>query len=462
MIFLITVAAPVLIGYLLVRALLPTLKPAWVGILLTLSLGAGCGVALLSLLRFLGQITIGAFWISEIVLLCGVYFLRRDDRVQGESRAINAWGWLLGAVLAVAVGMQIVNFSRVSEGMPHGQWDAWAIWNLRAAFLAEPGAAWRGGFSPLLSDFPGNFATHPDYPMLLSEYVARCWALTGSRETAVPIFVAALFSFATVALLVSALTYLRSWTIGAIGGLILLSNATFTLNTSTQYADVPLSFFFLATGVLLLLADADREGPGYAMILAGFMAGCAAWTKNEGLVFAAVVSLALCICVLLGKLPARRLLLFCSGLALPLAVVIYFKIVLAPGSLPVSLSHIGESARYTQILTAFWTEACSMGAGLSHPAAYLALAFLALGVSPRFLQSPLLRVSLGIWITMLAAYFVVYVVTPYDLAWHLGSSLGRVLTQLVPGATLLLLAICGTAEQTSAATPIEPKKRKRN
>jgi len=51
---------------------------------------------------------------------------------------------------------------------------------------------------------------------------------------------------------------------------------------ASQYADVPLAFFCLATLVLLCLADRQEKGRHGFLVLAGLACGMAAWTKNEG------------------------------------------------------------------------------------------------------------------------------------------------------------------------------------
>jgi hypothetical protein len=92
------------------------------------------------------------------------------------------------------------------------------------------------------------------------------------------------------------------------------------------------------------------------------------------------------------------------------------------------------------------------------------LAFL--GISKRHLRSPAVLAALGVCGVMLVGYFGVYVVTPFDLSWHLHTSLGRLLTQLVPGITFLLVAVCRTAEETAGVAesrliPPTAKKRRR-
>ncbi len=466
MILLVTLLPPLLIGYLAVRALMPRVAPAWAETALHVFLGAGFGVGLLSLLQFGIQVTIGpsvtAQWIGEVALLAaaGAAFWKRAKE---DLATATAGSWLLGGLFIVVLGIHTASFFHALETMPLGQWDAWAIWNLRAKFLAQQDATWTGAFSAYLSDLPGTFATHPDYPLLLSGYIGRSWALTHSiGNTSVPAALSSLFWAATIAALVAGLAVVRSSTTAMIGGLILLSNAAFALNAPTQYSDVPLGFFMLSTFVLLLPG-------GRTMALAGFAMGCAAWTKDEGVLFAAVTSAALIACTLLSKLPPRRFGMFAAGAALPLGATLYFKIFLAtgPGSwgpltFASAMKQIGEPARYQQILAAFWREALAMGAGIAHPAVAVVLLAALLGISRTQLRSPMTRAALAVCGLMLLGQFGVYVVTPFDLTWHLGTSLGRILTQLAPALTFLLVVCCRTPEETiPAAAPPSPAKRKK-
>src|SRR5579871_5924244 len=70
---------------------------------------------------------------------------------------------------------------------PHGDWDAWAIWNLRARFFYRGGEQWTAAFSPLLS------WSHPDYPLLIPGAVARGWTYAGRETMLVPWLIACLF-----------------------------------------------------------------------------------------------------------------------------------------------------------------------------------------------------------------------------------------------------------------------------
>ncbi len=101
------------------------------------------------------------------------------------------------------------------------------------------------------------------------------------------------------------------------------------MSASGLLADVPILFFMLSSLVLMYLAL--TRGQGSPMVLSGLMAGLAGWTKNEGLLFilAAVLGLSLT----RYKDMRRSLFLFAAGLALPLAVILYFKGIAPPGDL---------------------------------------------------------------------------------------------------------------------------------
>jgi hypothetical protein len=54
----------------------------------------------------------------------------------------------------------------------------------------------------------------------------------------------------------------------------------------------------------------------------------------------------------------------------------------------------------------------------------------------------------------LAGYYATYVISPYDLRWHLNSSLGRLLLQLWPSVLLLV----GLAARSLASEVLPLKK----
>jgi hypothetical protein len=346
------------------------------------------------------------------------------------TRSVLGMGAALAALLAVAT------FAVKSTGVPHGDWDAWAIWNLRARFLFRGGDAWHDAFSPALG------WSHPDYPLLLPGAVAYAWTALGREAVAVPILIAALFAAATVALCAGATGRLRGGGQGVVAALILLGTPAFTVHAASQYADVPLGYFLLATLVLLCLHD--RLGhPGLAA-LAGAMLGLAAWTKNEGGLAVAAVLAARTVAVARtdGWRPAGRAIgPVLGGLAPGLFLLGAFRVTLAPPGdllegqgLPVVLARLLDGRRYLVVGDALARRIAGFGewmAGLL--IVHGALMGLRIDAGDR--RGALTGVlTLGL---MLVGEVGVYLVTPKDLAWHLETSLWRLLLQLWPSAVFV-------------------------
>src|SRR5271165_3952333 len=290
-------AVAVVIGFLLVRLANPAdkLEPRWAGFLLELALGAGGGIALVSLLFFLLLMLHAAsplvmLPIEAVLLLsaAGLVFIRRRRTAQDPRRgAAGFWSyWILSGALVVSVLAVTAAIVKLAQTDPYGNWDAVSMWNLRAKYLAGPGDTWMRAFSPLLV-LPGGDTTHPDYPLLISGFVAQLWKYSGGEtSTLVPILTAAVFAASVVALLVSALALVRGTGSALLAGLILMTSSSFLMQPMAQYADVPLSFYYLATLALAFLS-ATLEGIFHKVVLAamaGAFASFAAWTKNEGLI----------------------------------------------------------------------------------------------------------------------------------------------------------------------------------
>jgi len=305
---------------------------------------------------------------------------------------------------------------------PQGNWDAWAMWNLRARFLAADGDLPRRAWSPALAE------VHPEYPLLLPSFVARCWTYSGSAGTAAPITAAYLFFLALLATLAGGFALLRGPTAGILLGLTLLGTPTLLHEVWAQYADVPLTCYFAGAMIFVLL---DRP------ILAGVFAGLASWTKDEGVLFLAVFLVATLFLrrskfsrVLIGAIPGT-------------CVAALFKLTLAPAGpmyfrrgLSTLIERATEPGRLPQIAAAFSHQLSVLHSGWYHPL----WPVVALMVTLRFQRGPRPEFLFCAFVpaVMLAGYFSIFLITPYPLPWQLGSSLDRLMVQLWP---LLLLAL---------------------
>lgn len=431
-----------------------------------LSLGFGLGLfSIVFMLSRASGSSLLAVDLAVFALLLADYLYRiRSTGVvatPSPPRESTDSNWLLlvlRAAFAIALLAGLYSALRRTIAHPDGDgWDAFAIWNLHARFLFRGGAHWRDGFTSVIP------WSHPDYPLLLPAAVAHFWTGLGRESQVVPALIGLVFTFSTLALLFSSLAMLRGRISAMLGGLTLLSTPFFIEQGTAQYADVPLSFFILATVVLLCLYE-NKSGvrrPGGLAIMAGVSCGFAAWTKNEGLLFLlAIVASRLLVFVIA---PSRLVLaeaspqrdttrhnageasasfaFFFVGLAPLVFLVAWFKrSVAVPNELFASIAFpkLIDASRYLAILKWYGKDFLRFGDWLLIPGTVLlaGLYFAAPGKREEACDPR----SHASWIALaltLAGYFLIYLITPYDLYWHLRFSLNRLFLQLWPAVIFL-------------------------
>jgi hypothetical protein len=429
---------------------------------LLVALGAGLGAGVSAVLLFLWMLAFGptrGFALAEVglVMLLVVVAFRAGRRPaagpapeggQSNSRLLP----LLVAGFLVTLSAAAAAFVSTLRQHPHGQWDAWMNWDMRARMFFRGGEAWRNAFS---ATFPWS---HPDYPVLVPSLVARSWLYAGAETLLGPALVAATFTFGAVALLASALAALRSTSQGLLAGMVLLSTPFFILHGTSLYADVPLAFFFLATMVCLALDARQGEATTRFAVLAGVAAGLAMWTKNEGVLFSLAVGAGLIVAG--GRdwaATRRRLRGFGSGLLPLLLLVASFKIAFAPpndllSTLDVqrTFGRLTSAHRYYLVIQAYTTHIASFGGnGFGSAVWVLAAYLLGLGVSGTDASRRWLRMAAIALMLLLAGHFMVFVSMADELARLLDSSLDRLLLQIWPSALFLFFMLVRTPEEAS-------------
>jgi hypothetical protein len=374
------------------------------------------GLALL-LLQFRGRVTATcAVTTAEFALSTPLY--------GGTLRAVFVLSFISAA--AGITGMMAVE--------PDGGWDAWNIWNLRARYLFGLDAEWRQAFAPIFR--------HPDYPLMLSGTIARCWNFLADGPLWVAYGVAMGFTLATLVLLTAGVARLRGANQGWLAGLALLGSVAFLQHGASLYADVPLSFFFLAALLLLAIHDSEGNSSPRLLVLAGLAAASAAWTKNEGLLFLAAVlvvrALAACrrggVHAMLGELGSLL-----TGAAPVLAVVLLFKAsvktqndIVAGQDWKTIIPSPADIGRIGMILKGFAGGFWHVGKALW---IIFFLGFAMLGRDGNRCTPALARL-LAVVALMLGGYICIYLRTPYDLAWHLETSVDRLVLHLWPSLLL--------------------------
>jgi hypothetical protein len=211
----------------------------------------------------------------------------------------------------------------------------------------------------------------------------------------------------------------------------LLATEGYVSQAAMQYADIPLAFYILSSVTLAALAAA-RDWPPVLTALAGVFAGFAAWTKNEGLPF---VALMCAVALWQGRWRAMKWL--AAGAAPAVILTIVFKLTLVEGreamfplTIRDGMKMIADPGRWGEIIGSFTLNFWGLGFPWAHPFLLMAIAAWALGFARK--QWWLLAAPLG----LLAADFGIYLISATGLTWHLGTSNSRVIVQVWPAVLL--------------------------
>lgn len=460
-----SLCSAVALGLLSVACLGGTTRPGPRGLLvafLAIGMGLGLSSAVFFVSLFLLGGPSGVFPIAELALLLlfagGVWAAERGRRMRvaatgatgdGSSAAATSPPWLALALLAAVVCAGLA-FAVESATNPQGGWDAWMTWNMHARALFRGGDHWR----EVLARLPAW--SHPDYPLLLPGSVARIWTYAGRETALAPVAVAMLFTFATVGVLYAAISTLRSRTQGALAALVLLGTKFFVLHGASEFADIPLAFFFLATLVLLALPAVWPDDRRRLLLLAGLTAGLAAWTKNEGLLLLVAVPVGYGIAVgrtagWRGSLADARS--FAAGLAPVLVLILGFKIWMAPPNdlmadhgLRQTAARLLDGARFVQIAGGFWRAFLEVGArGVT---GLLLLGYwVVAGPAPAGSGRAGAKTAAIVVLLMLAGYAVVLLTAPTPLLATNIRSINRLLLQLWPSMLFAYFVAVRTAEE---------------
>ncbi len=446
---------PILIGGLVVHLLWP--ERDFKILIFKAFLGIGIGLGLSSLLYFLYLLPFaGQHWFIFVQLTIFLTLLALTiwkERKQAWP-PLPRWNLTRTQTILSALALIVFSISLASTASyllrrKQGDWDAWMMFNRAARFVYRDQAHWLESFSRQMDPI-----FHADYPLLLAMNTASGWDALGMETPRVPMIQSALFAIACLGLAVSALASIKSTSQAALGLIILWGTPALVDEGSRELADVPLAFYILATGILIYLFVIHRKPALIA--LAGLTAGLAAWTKNEGSLFVIAVGIALAVAFFKQK-PFRILSLYGLGLAFPFTIVLYFKLFLAPPSDVLSngatrsLQQILNPARHLEVLKFFWDQFIHFGnwTGVS----------LVIGIIPILLvyfllfRAPINKERLpfyyaGITILVIQAFgdYAVYLITPYDLTWHLTYSATRIVLQVFPLITFLILSASQTPE----------------
>ncbi len=462
---LLRLALAVAIGILLTRSLWPK-DQVTEDRELTGFLGVGLGLGLLSGLYFAWLIFLpgwkDGFLGLEIILSLALAYLRfrgtglKIPRTNRRPR--NRLYWILASAFTVASILALAGFIGRFLTIPHGHADAWTVWNSAAKFIARSGADWRIGFSG-----PTPINAHTDYPLLLPLIHAAAWGGAASQNAYIPILVAGLFTASTVGVLIAALKRERGIHQGLIAGLVLVATPFFVIHGTSQYADIPLGFFILSTVVLFSIYDREASPRSEYLALAGLAGACAAWMKNEGLLFFIA-----CLAFRFGMVVSsrgirawfREIGVFLLGASPILAALAYFKVGIAPAndlvrswSVASVAGRLANPERFRQVGGGYLKTLALLKNHVLNIPLVLTVYLLLAGWQVEKKDRRGLVFIVALFISMLVAELIVYLLSPHDIAWHIEFSLSRLWLQLYPTGLYFYFLVVRSPEISGSSLP---------
>ena len=431
--------------------------------------------AFLSLLGGLGLSSATTVWLVTHGLVIGPRFVIVDAlfwiavaafawwrirRQSGQHRSLEtppskAWrlltleDWLVRIIFWAIAALALAAVIAQYRAAPHGDWDAWAVWNDKARFLFRGGPQWIGMLDIIWAN--------PGHPMLVSLSVARLWAYAGAESTFIPALISLLFGAGIVAVMMSALDprRKRAW----IAGAVVLAPALFVLQSWSQQADIPLAFFIVSTLILLrherLKAGLDTERARASLLLAGVTASLAAWTKNEGVTLFFIAASIVAI-VAVRERRFRPIVWWAIGAAPVFLTVLWYKLVVAPvraqyfsenASVGTIIATLLDPNRQALVASVIWQRAVEWGAPATKGVVPLTMAAAVVASATHDAKSA--RAALAVVVLMLASYYIVFMLTSLDPAILITGSFDRLMTQLWPSLVLAAFSFEGIFEADS-------------
>jgi len=342
--------------------------------------------------------------------------------------------WWIGLCLAIAA-YGILTVALNALVYPTFNTDAFAIWQLKAKVLAAQALHPR----PAYFDNISLSYSHLRYPLLVPMISAGMHAMTGRLDDPWQKAPFLLTYLGLGAYVFAAIKKWRGPAAAAAAVALLMTTPSILFYDGSGAADAPLAAFF--GGSVICILRWQRDGRWQDLILATMFAACVAWTKQEGLVLAAIDVAAV---AALTPHPLRRRNLWAAA-AFALAVaVLYLPWILYSRNLPRTDENYTQHLNLTE-LAAHLPRLPQIATGMAGELMswvdwgffWWMLPLTALLSPRRLLERPIWTLWI-LLICQLLAYVPPFMVAPWDLNWLLEMVLDRLFLHATPAAALLI------------------------
>ena len=399
---------------------------------LTFFLAFGLGLGTSAALTFLSFILSNQFnrlfiiGIHGAVLLSGLsikLYRCRRQKMPFEFPALPD-----GIILSV-LALTLLPLYCYASYYPYGGWDAWSCWNLKARFLYLGGEHWQNMLDPIL------WRASPHYPLLLPLIHVWIWSFLPAPLELAPAMNSILFTILTAGVLLAGLKSVTGIKTAVAASLLFLTLPFYVILAISQYSDIVLGFYLLAS--LICLVQARLQKNRSLAVVAGLCAGFLSFTKPEGAIASSLL-IALTFFHFLYKEPrpseaVRLIKNFCMAAAIAFIPTIIFQIAYSPGNQTfinglMSVEKPADFYRFKSIFIYTWAELTS---GKWHGIwGLLCLGIIfsrRQGFQRKIIMVPLFLLA---YTGIILIYY--FLNTYFEITWWIDVTLNRILFSILP------------------------------
>ena len=411
-----------LMGFLFIKTFLYEIKSRFLLISLSLAFGIAIESLVTSILIYIGFNNLFSIAASTAALFLTSLFFALRKKISPLKKNYSSSDFILKLLFILMFIINIILLFIHILKEPQGSHDGMFIWNLHTKFfymLSQTGQSWKLFFNDAISVY------HLDYPLLLPLYNYKNQMLNVSGYSdIIPLITSILFYIAILTGTTGLIKELNNQKNALIAGIVLMSVKPFIWESSTQCADIPLSLYILLSAGGLFLYQKYQNN--FYVFLSFFFAGSAAFCKNEGILFFLVF---LTVVLIFLKQANKKMILL--GCILPIICLLYFKIFIY------SKSDLFENQNFSLIISKILDFQNTKIILLHYLNNLINLWNLVLAALIIFIKQDkplnnITKMSFLLIFIIFISYFIIYLITPNDINWHLTTSSMRLTVQYIP------------------------------